>query len=896
VDVYVRILHVLGLYLFTSGFLLTRVVLEDKSECGVPPIDLQSNYAYGFHETGCWHPKSFDKAVIILVDALRYDFTVPFQASNGEEKPRHFHDALPVFYETAIEHPQRAILLPFIADPPTTTLQRLKALTTGTLPTFIDAGSNFAGTAIDEDNLIAQLRNASKTVVHLGDDTWHGLFPGYFEPNLTKAYDSFNVWDLHTVDNGVTDHLMPLLHPSNTSRWDVLIGHYLGVDHAGHRYGPDHPAMAAKLRQMDGVFRDVMEVIDDDTLLIVMGDHGMDAKGDHGGESDDEIQAAIWFYSKKGIFGRRSDVPAEPPLHAKLRSIAQIDFVPTFSLLMGLPIPFNNLGAPLAEAFIGAKGVDFENLARVSRITAAQIQRYMQEYALVRRFDEAAISHSHHLWSLANNIWEKSRTTKMDAGAWKSMFNGFRNYEDETIRACRELWARFDVPSMINGILVLTIGVVLLGLYARSLGALRLALSPGFVKRGGLGMIAGALTGYGLGSLVPAVPTIHASVFAAALGGSAGFVNVFYKARRSLMSPVPRSIWSWISVIFTLALSFGFAANSFTIWEDNILMFFLTSIGALLLISSIRQEAIIDRALGCYHSVLFIILTRLASLSRLCREEQMPYCVSTYYASSSSSTSAIWQLSIPFVLAFVLPGIVKQYYQNSNSYHHSAILWLGVGFRTALCLGAVFWSLDAADDKDIFGPSNSSTLKTIKVMLSQIVLGIAIPVGYSVFAWAAPFLAIRATPSNAATATRAAGSGFLSEDGRSRLEILGYDNAHGTRHYASSKAHGCRCNRRSSLANPISPRSSPRQQTTRQRHRTRHPRSLRLIPLLQNRPSSNTLKHPMGISLHPAQNNNLPLVTHPHRLKHIRRPNHHRACRPGSRTLESSAQKEGFAV
>jgi len=37
--------------------------------------------------------------------------------------------------------------------------------------------------------------------------------------------------------------------------WDVLIAHFLGVDHCGHRFGPDHPAMAEKLSQMDGVIR-----------------------------------------------------------------------------------------------------------------------------------------------------------------------------------------------------------------------------------------------------------------------------------------------------------------------------------------------------------------------------------------------------------------------------------------------------------------------------------------------------------------------------------------------------------------------------------------------------------------------------------------------------------------
>src|SRR6202000_750861 len=120
--------------------------------------------------------------------------------------------------------------------------------------------------------------------------------------------------------------------------------------------------MTDKLKQMDGVFRDVIEKLDDETLLVVMGDHGMDTKGDHGGESDDEIQAALWMYSKKGNFGRTVPANSKPPATAKERPVAQIDLVPTLSLLLGMPIPFNNLGAPIEEAFIGAKGQDYENL------------------------------------------------------------------------------------------------------------------------------------------------------------------------------------------------------------------------------------------------------------------------------------------------------------------------------------------------------------------------------------------------------------------------------------------------------------------------------------------------------------------------------------------------------
>src|SRR2546423_3573248 len=321
------VLHLVGVYFFATGFLLTRTVLDNQSECAILPYSSNTfvhKPTFERHE-GCWHPKSFEKAVVIVIDALRYDFTIPFRPTSQDPNPHHFHNAISILHQTAQETPKNAFLLPFIADPPTTTLQRLKGLTTGTLPTFIEAGSNFAGTAIEEDNVLLQLRKVGKTLVHLGDDTWNSLFPGYFHPNLTHAYDSFNVRDLHTVDNGVIEHLMPLLQSTAASEWDVIFGHFLGVDHAGHRYGPEHPAMAEKLKQMDEVIRDVMHSIDEETLLVVMGDHGMDAKGDHGGESDDEVEAAIWFFSKKSIFGRTQPSFIMPPKTAKERPIRQID-------------------------------------------------------------------------------------------------------------------------------------------------------------------------------------------------------------------------------------------------------------------------------------------------------------------------------------------------------------------------------------------------------------------------------------------------------------------------------------------------------------------------------------------------------------------------------------------
>ena len=55
----------------------------------------------------------------------------------------------------------------FIADAPTTTTQRLRALATGGPPTFFDISSSFSAAAVAEDNLLAQLRGAGRKLVRL---------------------------------------------------------------------------------------------------------------------------------------------------------------------------------------------------------------------------------------------------------------------------------------------------------------------------------------------------------------------------------------------------------------------------------------------------------------------------------------------------------------------------------------------------------------------------------------------------------------------------------------------------------------------------------------------------------------------------------------------------------
>lgn len=71
-------------------------------------------------------------------------------------------------------------LLEAKAESPTVTLPRVKAMTTGSVPQFIDVVFNFASSKIKEDSFLQRAVDMKKAVVFYGDDTWLKLYPNMF--------------------------------------------------------------------------------------------------------------------------------------------------------------------------------------------------------------------------------------------------------------------------------------------------------------------------------------------------------------------------------------------------------------------------------------------------------------------------------------------------------------------------------------------------------------------------------------------------------------------------------------------------------------------------------------------------------------------------------------------
>ncbi|XP_012671423.1 GPI ethanolamine phosphate transferase 3 isoform X2 [Clupea harengus] len=431
-------LFYVGIFLFVGGFLLVRLEVNRTSTCEdvlLQPAGSQADF--------CRDQPRYRKAVVLIIDALRADFA-RYNPSNLV--PRPYENKLPVLEELMSSRPTHTRLFTFQADPPTTTMQRIKGFTTGSLPTFIDVGNNFASSAILEDNLIHQLGQAGKRVVFMGDDTWENLFPKKFHRSL--PFPSFNVKDLHTVDNGILEHLNPTMKGDD---WDVLIGHFLGVDHCGHRYGPDHPAMADKLTQMNSVIRSVVEQLQNDTLLVVMGDHGMTDTGDHGGESPKETEAALFLYSHSPLF------PA-PGSQVEPSVVPQTDLVPTLALLLGIPIPYSSVGQVLLPLFPSPGQAEGQgsgpDQAEALWINVKQVNRFLETYSSMAK-DIPADRLSELQAAFARLSAAYLGAVQQGEQASPELLHSMQAYLSSVRDTCRASWARFHPLKMAAGVALL---------------------------------------------------------------------------------------------------------------------------------------------------------------------------------------------------------------------------------------------------------------------------------------------------------------------------------------------------------------------------------------------------------------------------------------------------------
>ncbi|KND91489.1 GPI ethanolamine phosphate transferase 2 [Tolypocladium ophioglossoides CBS 100239] len=312
----------LSILVFATGFFPYKPFLPGLAE-------------YELLEYGAPPSAPFDKVVFMVVDALRSDFV--YSEDSGFDLIRD------------------GAAIPFTANArsPTVTMPRIKAITTGSIPSFVDLILNFdevdtSTTLAAQDTWLAQLKAAGKgKLLMFGDDTWLKLFPNTFDRH--DGTSSFFVSDFTEVDNNVTRNIAGELENND---WGLMVLHYLGLDHIGHKAGPRSFNMFPKQVEMDTIVEMIYSAMESkdhlkSTLFVLCGNHGMNDAGNHGASSPGETSPALIFMSPKlKSISAKLSAPARPKNEFDYYAmVEQSDIAPTIAALLGFPVSKNNLGA-----------------------------------------------------------------------------------------------------------------------------------------------------------------------------------------------------------------------------------------------------------------------------------------------------------------------------------------------------------------------------------------------------------------------------------------------------------------------------------------------------------------------------------------------------------------------
>ena len=593
----------------------------------------------------------------------------------------------------------------------------------------------------------------------MGDDTWLTVFPTAFHQEMSHDFDSFNVEDLHTVDDGVIANLFPLLtNSTHAHSWDFLIGHFLGVDHVGHRVGPDHPTMLVKQQQMNDVLKRVVDLLDNDTLLVVLGDHGMDRKGDHGGDGDLEVSSGLWIYSKGPALSSEnpptSDFPHKtfPGESSPHRSVQQIDLVPTLSLLLGLPIPFNNLGTVIPELFWRDRsGSDY---VKALDINARQVRTYLDTYRSSPSGGELD-----GIWRTLEASWARFHGGRPEERPEAAVY-----YNRLALETCRSLWARFNPVLMMGGLGVIVLSLIVgWGTYERSRslgdwdlwttslgGVIALSASAGAA----LAAVAHALTKYF--ELLDGITLYQAILFGASVSSGV----------RVLISAPPKLRISWTTPILLLH-SISFLSNSYVFWEDRVVPFFLpfTLVSPLLTAFSAPTARLRSRILA--FAALFAGCVRLVAISTVCREEQHPWCSVTFFSGSGAAEPPVLVRVLLIPAAVLVPYGIRRVLAISKSDKGIASFVLPYILPPAFIAGSAYWLLEWLDSSGAY--DEYLTFVDLRWMRTMLAWSSALAVLGGTALWALVPVALQISSERAGT-----GASLKTE-----VRVLGFANAFG---------------------------------------------------------------------------------------------------------------------
>ena len=338
-------------------------------------------------------------------------------------------------------------------------------------------------------------------------------------------------------------------------------------------------------------------------------------------------------------------------LQIEYATVSQVDLVPTISLLLGIPIPFSNLGTIIIDLFdrdpsqSNNMQSSMQQKLTALHLNAWQVNRFLHKYSEESNdlpafeLDDLDAEYrlaEDHLEELFSQIYSGKNVSMEELDA---LVDRYMDYLGRARGLCRSVWSKFDLVTMAVGGFVLVCAFLFNTAVAIS-GTKSIPLSTITY----VAVLAVILFGVAsLLQLLPPVFTLLPTVFATACILITAICKDF----------VTRLSWSYshvkISEIFSILLCFSHSlsllSNSFVVYEDRSSSFILQSLLILtLVVQMLAILSVVDsgakrrvpkECLWMFVRVVLLVLAvacclRLSTLFRSCREEQLDCEVSWF--------------------------------------------------------------------------------------------------------------------------------------------------------------------------------------------------------------------------------------------------------------------------
>ena len=364
------------------------------------------------------------------------------------------------------------------------------------------------------------------------------------------------------------------------------------------------------------------------------------------------------------------------------RSLYQIDIVPTVSLLLGMPIPFSNLGMIIPEVFLpwqagttddqfsveasdGYGGRVTPEFLAALQVNADQLQRYLQTY--VKHADDfpsnVYVSLQNRL-ARAQKLHEdvKSRLDSTKQAELTATASAYVEYMRDVKTMCHNVWAKFDNFYINQGIILFTLTVIttFLTLYDTNLSLtclwrnLRVAIALG-MPLSLISLIVSPLPlEMGVSSIVDVILalsfyplTIFLVIHSLRLSYHLYQLLIGKSITAQIFSPLNQLSFTYIfSIIVAVGCSVSLLTNSFILYEGDMTVFFIQSILICFIVQRVQcvseQCAVVPSSISeckegtqrpkghfaaylktSWPLLLAMVLVRLSKLFHACRDLQV---------------------------------------------------------------------------------------------------------------------------------------------------------------------------------------------------------------------------------------------------------------------------------